>query len=874
VTQSAEQFQHAIASFQQGRLAHAEALCTELLQAHRDHAGALHLCGLLASRAGNYDRAIELIRRSLAIQQHQPVAHLNLANALLAAGKPRAALKSCEAAVLQRPDYAEALNTRANALRALSRPLEALAVYEQVLLLRPRLAIAHCNRAQVLRELQRAEEALASYRQALLLEPALREAVLGAGDTLLALGRPEDARICCEELLIRSPQDTGALQLQARTFRALNQPSAALADLERATALRPDVAVIALEHGNVLFQLERFADALSAYERAQVLAPADADVAFNRGHALLNLQRYDEALASYDAALALRPDFGRAHYYRGNILRQLSRGPEAVASFERAWSLDSSQVDVALALGDCLWALDRPQEALTAYDSGLKLAPTNLDALHSRSGLLLTLKRPGEALRDLERLSSIAPDGASQLERLPGSLLNARLQCCDWRDYAASVAAIRNGIENGVPMTAPSIFLAWGDSDELHLRCARDLVHRSATDAQTQPPPPRPQRATRSRLRLAYVSADFADHPVAQLLTPIIEHHDRERFEPIGVALRKPDDSPVAGRLVRAFDHLISAEALSDAQVASTLRELEVDIAIDLMGYTQGSRSGIYRHRAAPIQVNYLGYPGTLAAPFMDYLIADRIVVPEHLQNLCSETVVYLSPCYLPPGDPQLPSSYSLTRAESGLPEHAFVFCCFNSHHKIVPPVFDVWMRLLREVEGSVLWLSAANDAVMSNLVRETSERGVAPDRILFASRLPDLRQHLCRYSLADLFLDTLPYNAHKTARDALWAGLPLLTCRGGSFPGRVAASLLTAVGLPELACESLDDYEALAVRLAQDPSRLRAIRDRLRHQRDQQPPLPAFDSAAYCRQLEAAFLMMQQRRASGRAPTVLEERI
>jgi protein O-GlcNAc transferase len=439
-------------------------------------------------------------------------------------------------------------------------------------------------------------------------------------------------------------------------------------------------------------------------------------------------------------------------------------------------------------------------------------------------------------------------------------LLHARLLCCDWRDYTVTVQAITESVLAGKRTTLPPLLIAVSDSAAAQLQCARDFLEDNWTPATS--PPKRAYKA-RDRLRLAYVSADFREHPVAQLMAGVFEAHDRERFETVAVSLRPHDGSALGERVRGAFSRFIDVTAHSDEAAVSLLREMQVDIAVDLTGYTDGFRPGIFARRAAPIQVNYLGYPGTLAAPYMDYLIADRIVAPEADTRFFVENIVYLPECYQP-NDGKRPIAPAPTRARCGLPESGFVFCCFNNQYKIQPPLFDIWMRLLQSLDGSVLWLSGRNKVATANLSREAAARGVSPERLIFAERMPAPSDHLARYAAADLFLDTLPFNAHTTASDALWAGLPVLTCRGNAFAGRVASSLLNAVGLPELVAETLQEYETRALALAQRPGELAALRARLATTRRTSA---LFDTERLCRHLESAYSTMWERWLRGDAP-------
>ena len=358
------------------------------------------------------------------------------------------------------------------------------------------------------------------------------------------------------------------------------------------------------------------------------------------------------------------------------------------------------------------------------------------------------------------------------------------------------------------------------------------------------------------KIRVGYYSADFHNHATGYLMAELIELHDHHRFECIGISFGPKHHDQMQLRLEQSFDQFIDASAMSDIQIAQLSRELKIDIAVDLKGFTQHCRTGIFAYRAAPIQVNYLGYPGTMAAEYMDYLIADKVLIPEQSQGAYSEKIVYLPHSYQVNDRQRVISDKVFTRAELGLPEQGFVFCCFNNNFKILPAMFESWMRILKAVEGSVLWLYQDNEGAVDNLKKEAKARGVDPDRIIFAKRLP-LEEHLARHRQADLFIDAFPYNAHTTASDALWAGLPVLTLMGQSFAGRVAASLLTAIGLPELITTTPAAYEALAIELAKSPEKLTALKQKLSNNR---LTTPLFNTPQFTQDLERAYVQMYER--------------
>jgi predicted O-linked N-acetylglucosamine transferase (SPINDLY family) len=533
--------------------------------------------------------------------------------------------------------------------------------------------------------------------------------------------------------------------------------------------------------------------------------------------------RFDEALLILDAAIAA--DSGRAQLWnnRGAVLARLKRSDAARESFDRA----------------------------------LALQPGFAAARANRANLLMELRRYEDAARDYEILLRRKPD----LPFARGNLIRARLQCCDWRGLEEEWDRALAGMREGKPVIPPFVSTALCQSPADQLLASRIVGNAKYPPAATPLWNGEPYR--HERIRVAYLSSDFHAHATATLMAGVFEAHDRTRFETIALSYGPDDASPMRRRLEGAFEHFLPVAEKSDAQIASLLREKEADIAIDLKGYTDESRLTILAFRPAPIQVNYLGFPATMGAPYIDYIIADRTVIPPEHHMHYSEKVAYLPHSYQPNDRSRAVAAKPPSRAEAGLPERGFVFCCFNASYKIGPAIFAVWMSLLGNVEGSVLWLLEDNEAVQRNLKRVAAGCGIAAERIVFAPRNA-VEEHLARHVLADLFLDTMPYNAHTTASDALWMGLPLLTCAGNTFPSRVAASLLFAIGLPELVTSSLGEYGALACKLAREPERLAAIKAKLAQNRDTSP---VFDAARFTRDLESAYVAMWERQQRGEPP-------
>jgi protein O-GlcNAc transferase len=438
--------------------------------------------------------------------------------------------------------------------------------------------------------------------------------------------------------------------------------------------------------------------------------------------------------------------------------------------------------------------------------------------------------------------------------------LYAKMQICNWEELASDCAHLIESVRNNKENAEPFAFLSIDSTARDQYNYARLWTRKR------YPPVDRPswrgEHYQHGKLRIGYVSADFRQHPVANHVAGVFAGHDRSQFEVTGISIGPDDGSEIRRRLERSFDSFIDAAALDADALAKRIREQEIDILIDLNGYTQGARTELFARRPAPVQVSYLGYPGTMGADYIDYIIADPTLIPLAAQADYAEKIVYLPHSYMPHDAASRPiSDRSFERAEFGLPEKGLVFCCFNNPYKLNPKLFRSRMKILKAVEGSVLWLSELNAAAVNNLRREAIAAGVDPDRLVFASRLPSSADHLARHRLADLFLDTLPYNAHSTASDALWAGLPVLTQIGETFAGRVAASLLTAIGLPELIARTQAQFETMAIELATAPAALAAIKDKLAQNRLTKP---LFDTQLYTRHIESAYVTMHQHHQAG----------
>ena len=640
------------------------------------------------------------------------------------------------------------------------------------------------------------------------------------GVSLHKQGKVEQAKQIYEQVLVKQPKHFDALHMLGVLALQTNNHALAAELIGKAIEINPTSATAYLNMGAVLQAVRRLDEALVSYDKALALKPDYASAFNNRGNVLNDLKRLDEALVSYDKALALKPDYAEALYNRGTVLKELRRLDEALVSFDKALALKPDFAEAFSSRGNALKELGRLDEALVSYGKALALKP--------------------------------------DFEFLLGKKLHLQMHMCDWSDLSGQLDQLESALNEGRKVTYPFELLGLIDNPELQLPASKVSIESKhpASDVLGD----FIKREPGGKIRIGYYSADFHNHATSHLMAELFEAHDHQRFELYGFSYGPDMQDEMRKRVSDGFDHFIDVTKKLDREVAKISRDLGIDIAIDLKGFTKDSRIGMFAERCAPIQVSYLGYPGTMGAPYFDYIVADKTVIPQESQQFYSEKIVYLPHCYQVNDSKRMISDKVFTRHELGLPESGFVFCCFNNNYKILPETFDVWMRLLKGVKGSVLWLIEDSPTAAKNLKKEAEVRGIDPGRLFFANKM-SLGAHLARHRLADLFVDTLPYNAHTTASDALWAGLPVLTLSGKSFSSRVAASLLNAMHLPELITKTQEEYEARAIELANEPEKLAEIKAKL-HSNLKTSPL--FNGEIFARHIEAAYEEMHRRHISG----------
>lgn len=559
--------------------------------------------------------------------------------------------------------------------------------------------------------------------------------------------------------------------------------------------------------------------------------------------------RPNEALIFFQQCLVVAPQNAVLRFNLAKALSALQRDAEAIVHHQEAASLDAANPDVWINYGRSLDNLRRREEALAAYEKAVILKPDSVEGWFNKGKIFGELKRYEEALHSYVRAYQLRPTEPFLL----GIILHYKMLICDWLELDVLYEQVQRDLRSGQKVVEPFGFQGISDSESDLLLAAKIFANerypfaREVNEA--------PIRAQGEKIRVAYLCGEFRDQATSVLMTGIYESHNSEQFEIYALDNGWNDGGVLRSRMEKVFKEIIDISKMPDLSVAQLIKSLNIDILVNLNGYFGEARSNVFAQHAAPIQVNFLGFPGTLGAPYMDYLIADEIVIPPASREYYVEKIAYMPNSYQANDAKRIISDRQFSRSELGLPEQGFVFCCFNNNYKITPQTYDSWMRVLKAVEGSVLWLIEDNPLAANNLKAEAEKRDVSPERIIFASRLA-LPEHLARHRNADLFLDTLPYNAHTTASDALWAVLPVLTCMGNTFPGRVAASLLTALEVPELITHSIEEYECRAIELANNPDRLHALKNQLIANRLEKP---LFNTQMFTKNLEILYSKMYE---------------
>jgi protein O-GlcNAc transferase len=681
-------FEQARALSQLGQLAEAAAICRGILELQGEHVDSLMLCAEIATRQRDPERAIQLYSRITQVQPRYVPAHYKRGNVLKDCGQLEAAVASYDRAVALDPGHANAFCNRGTVLEGLHRLDAALASYDQAVALNPADALAYYNRGTLLRRLGRSAEALASYDQAIAAKSDYAEAYFNRGILLTELQRSKEALASYERAIEIAPGFARAHFRRGALLFAMKQFDAALASFDKAIEINPRFAEAYSYRGALLQETQQLDAALASYNKAIEIDPGHAEAYYNRGVLLQERKQADAALADYDKAIAIIPHFVEAHSNRGALLYAQKQFDAALASYDKAIELDPKYADAFLNRGILLMRL-RKNGALASLDRAVALAPACVDAHFYRAQTLILMKQFGDAVASFDRVLELRPNYRS----VAGMRRFLKMAMCDWRDFASDIERLTAGILGNLPLSGPMPIVALLDQPSLQHRAAQIWAREEfAVDHAL---PAITARASADRIRIGYFSADFREHAVAVLTAEVFETHDRSKFEVIAFSFGPESDDAMRRRLQQTFDRFIDVRGMSDEEVALLARSMGIDIAVDLSGYTQGGRTKIFAMRAAPIQINYLGYPGTMGSEHMDYLIGDLTVIPQAQQRHYSEKIVYLPHSYLPNDSTRKVADTAFTREQCGLPSEGFVFCCFNNSYKITPSTFDGWMRIL-----------------------------------------------------------------------------------------------------------------------------------------------------------------------------------
>ncbi len=771
------------------------------------------------------------------------------ARALTQQGQYAAAMATCQEMLLLRPDHFESLMLMSEIAARNGDAAHALEGYAKAIDLHPEHAPAHYKRGNLLKDRGELEGALASYERAIALDPGYSQAFCNRGVVLAYLHRPEAALDSYDRAIALNPNDALTYYNRGAVLRELEHPEAALAGYDQAIAVKPDYAEAHCNRGALLAELKCWDAALAGYDRAIDIHPGFSEAYFGRGVVFEGQKAWDAALASYERAIEINPDYADAHNNRGVVLMELRRWEDSLASLDRAIEIRPEFAEAYCNRGVLTSKLQRDQTALANFDRAIALKPDYADAFYNRADALINMKRFAAAIASYNQALALRPD----FPFLLGMRRYAQMNICDWSDLQSDLERLTAGIETDQSVSPPFPLLALLDAAPLHHKAAQIWVREKHAVNGVLPSVRRLPAG--DKIRIGYFSADFHDHPVALLMAGLFELHDRSTFHVTAFSFGPETQDKMRMRLEKGFDRFLDVRGKSDQDISTLARTMRIDIAVDLGGYTANSRPGIFAGGAAPVQVGYLGYLGTMGAPWMDYLVADSTIIHADERQHYTEKIIYL-PSYQVNDSRRHIAVRTYDRRELGLPPAGFVFSCFNSNYKITPTTFAVWMRIIKRVEGSILFLYADSGAAGGNLRQEAQRHGVDAQRIVFGERL-GFEDYLARLRTMDLFLDTLPYNAGTTASDALWAGLPVLTLTGHTFAGRVAASLLRAIDLPELITSTAGQYEDLAVELATNPSQLARIRRKLSANR---LSTPLFDTQSFTKNLESAYRRICER--------------
>ena len=752
---------------------------------------------------------------------HQPQqSEINSIISSYSNGYFKKALKDVDNLINDFPDEALLFNIKGSCLKALGKLNHAVKSYEKAINIKSDYYEAYNNLGLTFHELKQYNDAVSSYEKALTISHDFAQAFNNLGNVLKELGRPNEALMSYEKAIAKKPNYVEALYNIGNIFKEQGQSENAIKKYEQALAIDP-----------------RFLNALN-----------------NLGTVLQDLGEFETAAINYKKALALKPDLAEAHNNLGAVFNQLGQLENAIRSYEMALSHKPSYAEAHNNLGIVYLKLNRNDFAIRSFERAIKLKPDFANAYGNHGNAMKRQKRFNEALRSYQYAFELNPD----LNFIFGDLLHTKMYLCLWEDYSKNLQKILNNNINSI--IKPFQLLALIDDYKIQKRNSEIFSYKDCSD-NNKPTLINPYK-NHQKIRVGYFSGDFREHPVSTLTANLYETHNREQFEIHAFSYGPDTNDAMNLRIKSGVDHFHDVQTMSHKDIALLVRSLEIDIAVDLGGYTVSGKTDVFAMSAAPIQLSYIGFLGTMGAPYYDYLIADEITIPKENQQYYSEKIAYL-PSYQVNDSTESPPEIFFTRKDIGLPEAGFVFCCFNNTYKITPETFDSWLRILKGVEDSVLLIYVDIEAARQNLINLATKKGLDSSRLIFAKHV-ERDQYLARYRVVNLFLDTLPYNAATTASDALRMGLPVLTLRGNSFASRMAASVISAINLPELITDTREEYESLAIELATNAKKFKVIKAKLK---ENLLTAPLYDTAKFTENLESVYKVMYQRYHDGLEP-------
>jgi protein O-GlcNAc transferase len=847
-----------------------------------DYAKAYYNLGGILHEIGNLDESVNSFNKALNIEPNHAEAHNNLGNVLRDLGEFDEAVNSFENAINIKPDYieaqyslalifhqtgnidsikhlekvitlkpnfAEAYNILGVELKAVGQLNEAVKSYKKAIEINQNYAEAYNNLGNVLMDLDLLNDAVQAYKSALAINPDIADFHNNLGNTFRKLKQLDEAAKCYQNALSINPLFTEAYNNRGISYYELGKLDDALISYKKAIEIDPSYAEAHNNLGTVFKDLRQFEDAIKFYEKALKIKPNYADAHNNHGVALKTIGQLDKAIFSYKKALEINPNDADTHNNLGNVQSDMELTNDSINSFKKAISINPSFAEAYNNLSISYMKLNHLEDAFKSNARGLKLKSDFAEGYVTQGRIFSLKNKLNNALKSFEKAHFIKPDMDFNL----GSILQTKMKLCDWDNLQILIDELVYKINDGQKAILPMDLLSLIDDPELQFKSSQIFANFEYPPSQILLKIKDYPR--HSIIKIGYFSADFKDHPVSNLTAELYELHDRSHFEIHAFSFGLDTKDEMNLRIKAGVDFFHDVQSFNDKDIVLLTRSIEIDIAVDLSGYTAGCRTKIFSMRAAPIQASYIGLLSSMGAEYYDYLIAGDGMIPEQNQKYFTEKIVYL-PSYQVNDSKETPPDINLSRQDVGLPDEVFVFCCFNNTYKITPTTFDSWARILDKTEGSVLLIYANNKSSQKNLTQEIILRGIDPQRLIFGKSLPR-PEYLARYRVADLFLDTWPYNAGTTASDALRMGLPVLTLIGNAYPSRMAASILNAVNLKELITNTQEEYETLAIEFAQDPIKLKKIREKLLNNLD---TAPLYDAPLFTKNIESAYKQIYQR--------------